>query len=277
MVVIHGLGHELALITFGQDQHQALAIIIAILVLGALIAAHVAATMVSLKRPRATQRALGSVLSTVVAALLSHEKSRQEYSQAEVSPYFWVNGHPPVDLAYQGLASNHFANWRLEVRGEVERPLCLSLADLTAMPKQTQITKHDCIQGWSDVAEWGGVPLGHIIALCQPLPQARYVVFRAMDNKSETEANPEGGGDFFGTLSLNLARHPQTILAYEMNGQPLPIPHGAPLRLRVETQLGFKMVKWLRAIEFVEDYRGIGQGMGGWREDNQYYDTRAGI
>src|SRR5579863_5269783 len=145
------------------------------------------------------------------------------------------------------------------------------------MPKQTQITEHVCTQGWSDVAEWAGVPLRHLIALCRPLPQARYVVFHAMDDKSQTEINPEGPGNFYGTLALNLARHPQTILAYEMNGQPLPVPHGAPLRLRVETQLGFKMVKWVHAIEFVADEQSVGLGMGGWREDYQFYDTRAGI
>jgi DMSO/TMAO reductase YedYZ molybdopterin-dependent catalytic subunit len=277
MVIIHGLGKELALITFGQAQNPTLAIIIAVLVLGGLLALHVVATKVSLAHPRGTQRVLGSLLSRVVSLLLSREKSRQEYARAQISPYFWVNGHPPVADAYLALAGDHFADWRLDVGGLVEHPLCLSLDELRAMPKQTQITKHNCIQGWSDVAEWGGVPLRDIIARCHPLPEARYVVFRAMDNKSQSEVNAEGPGDFYGTLALGLAMHPQTILAYEMNGQPLPVPHGAPLRLRVETQLGFKMVKWVQAIEFVDDFRSVGLGMGGWREDYQYYDTRAGI
>ena len=145
------------------------------------------------------------------------------------------------------------------------------------MPKRTQITKHNCIQGWSDVGEWGGVPLYHIIELCQPLPEARYVVFHAMDDKATSQRDAPAGGFFYGTLNLDLARHPQSILAYEMNGEPLPVPHGAPLRLRVESQLGFKMVKWVHAIEFVANYRSVGDGMGGWREDHQFYDTEAGI
>lgn len=175
------------------------------------------------------------------------------------------------------MARNEFADWRLDVTGAVRQPLRLSLDDLRTMPKETQITKHDCIQGWSDVAEWGGGSMRHIMELCQPLPQARYVVFHAMDDKTTSEVHAPAGGYFYGTLNLRLATNHQTILAYEMNDEPLPVPHGAPLRLRVETQLGFKMVKWLRAIEFIEDYRSVGEGMGGWREDYQYYDIEAGI
>ncbi len=145
------------------------------------------------------------------------------------------------------------------------------------MPKQTQITKHCCIQGWTGIAEWGGVPFCHIIELCQPLPSARYVVFYGFDNKATSEPHPKGAGCYYETVRMQLAVHPQTILAYEMNGQPLPIPHGAPLRLRLETQLGFKMVKYIRAIEFVEDYKSIGKGYGGWPEDNIYRSQEAGI
>ncbi len=165
----------------------------------------------------------------------------------------------------------------LEAGGLVERPLSLTLADLHAMPTQTQITKHCCIQGWSGVADWSGVPLRHIVGLCRPLPGARYIVFYAFDNKSTSEPHAQGPGYFYGAIRLELAQDPQTILAYEMNGQPLPIDHGAPLRLRVETQLGFTMVKYIRATEFVENYAHIGQGQGGWRADYQYFSQEAGI
>ncbi len=176
------------------------------------------------------------------------------------------------------MARDQFANYSLTVGGLVERPLCLTLADLRAMPKQTQITKHCCIQGWSGVAEWGGsAPLHHIARLCQPLPSARYAVFYAFDNKSTSEPHARGPGYFYGTIRVELAEDPQTILAYEMNGQPLSMNHGAPLRLRLETQLGFTMVKYIRAIEFVEDYIHIGKGQGGWREDYQYFSQEAGI
>lgn len=135
---------------------------------------------------------------------------------------------------------------------------------------------HNCIQGWTNVAEWGGVPLAAVVARARPRPEARQLVFHAFDDKGQTEG--EGRfGYFYGTLPLELATRPQTILALEMNGQPLPIEHGAPVRLRVETQLGFKMVKWIRSIEFVEDYATVGMGQGGWREDQQYYTRLAGI
>jgi DMSO/TMAO reductase YedYZ molybdopterin-dependent catalytic subunit len=175
------------------------------------------------------------------------------------------------------LARDNFANYSLEVGGLVRTPLHLTLVDLRALPKQTQITKHCCIQGWSGVAEWTGVSLHHIVRLCHPLPSARYIVFYAFDNKSTSEPHAQGPGYFYGTIRMELANDPQTILAYEMNGQTLPILHGAPLRLRVETQLGFTMVKYIRAIEFVENYKTLGQGQGGWREDFQYFSQEAGI
>src|ERR1019366_8724741 len=134
---------------------------------------------------------------------------------------------------YLAMARDQFANYSLEIGGLVESRLHITLHDLRAMPKQTQITKHCCIQGWSGVAEWGGVSLHHIVELCEPRPSARYIVFYAFDNKSTSEPHAQGPGYFYGTIRLELAEDPQTILAYEMNGQPLPILHGAPLRLRV--------------------------------------------
>ena len=164
----------------------------------------------------------------------------------------------PVDRLWTGA---DFVEWRLSVVGLVEAPLGLSLADLHALPKQTQITKHHCIQDWSAVAE--------LLDRCRPLRSARFLAFHGFDEHD--------GRAYYETIDLELARHPQTILAYEMNGAPLPIPHGAPCRLRVETQLGFKMVKYLRSIELVQDYQQLGDGQGGFREDTQFYGPEAGI
>ena len=155
---------------------------------------------------------------------------------------------PPKEEQYLAMVREEFANYELHVGGLVERPLHLTLADLRRMPKQTQITKHCCIQGRSGIAEWGGVSLRHIVGLCEPLSDAGYIVFYAFDNKSTSEAYAQGPGYFYGTIRSKLAEDPQTILAYEMNEQPLPVLHGAPLRLRVETQLGVAMVKYIRAI-----------------------------
>jgi DMSO/TMAO reductase YedYZ molybdopterin-dependent catalytic subunit len=152
----------------------------------------------------------------------------------------------------------------------VKTPLELSLIDLRSMHARTQVTKHHCIQGWSGVAAWTGVALADLLAACEPLPRAKYIVFHAFDEHVE-------GEPYYETIDLELARHSQTILALDMNGEPLPIPHGAPCRLRVETQLGFKMVKYVHTMEFIEDFRAVGRGQGGFREDTQFYGPEAGI
>jgi DMSO/TMAO reductase YedYZ molybdopterin-dependent catalytic subunit len=245
--------------------------------LAGVLIIHVLATEASLRHPRLVQDAIGSMIDGARRALFGHSISHQQYAKSEIAPYFRVNGRPPADELYATLASNGFAGYELYVGGLVENPVRLSLADFKRLPKHVQITKHCCIQGWSAVAEWGGVPLQQVIDICRPKPSAQYIAFFAFDNKTQTEPHPDGSGYFYGTIHIDLARDPQTILAYEMNGEPLPIAHGAPLRLRVETQLGFMMVKYIERIEFVEDYRDLGCGQGGWREDYQFYSPEAGI
>jgi DMSO/TMAO reductase YedYZ molybdopterin-dependent catalytic subunit len=175
------------------------------------------------------------------------------------------------------MVANGFDDYRLSVGGLVEQPVTLSLGELQALGVQSQTTEHNCIQGWTGIAEWSGVPLSRLIDRVKPLPQARFIVFYAMDDKGLTDEHEDRYGYFYGSLAIELASDPQTILAVGMNGVPLSPEHGAPVRLRAETQLGFKMVKWLRGVEFVEDLSGIGQGQGGWREDFQQYSTSAGI
>jgi methionine sulfoxide reductase catalytic subunit len=279
LVVLHVFRKGLAVIVLGEthDPHLTRALAVWLSGLAGIVIIHVVMTMYSRHRPRGVQKAIQALTDPFRTLLFGHEISAQHYSQVDISPYFWMNGRPPKEETYLEMARDQFANYILEAGGLVERPLSLTLADLRAMPKQTQITKHCCIQGWSGVAEWGGVSLRHIVGLCRPLPTARYIVFYAFDNKSTSEPHAQGPGYFYGTIRLKLAQDPQTILAYEMNGQPLPVDHGAPLRLRVETQLGFTMVKHIRAIEFVEDYAHIGQGQDGWREDYQYFSQEAGI
>jgi DMSO/TMAO reductase YedYZ molybdopterin-dependent catalytic subunit len=143
--------------------------------------------------------------------------------------------------------------------------------------RQSQRVLHNCIQGWTSIGEWSGLPLAQLADYVRPLPQARYVCILTMQNCCRDEPSADGAGQFYELIDLELAYKPQTLLAYEMNGRPLPIKHGAPLRLRVETQLGFKMAKYVNQIEFVGDYSGIGMGMGGWREDNIYFGRVAEI
>ncbi|MGH3630375.1 MAG: molybdopterin-dependent oxidoreductase, partial [Sciscionella sp.] len=178
---------------------------------------------------------------------------------------------------YKIMAAHHFADWSLQVAGMVKHPLTLSLADLRAMAGQRQGILHNCIQGWTSIAQWGGVPLGTLLDLAEPETGARYVLSHSYQLVERDEPNPKGTGHFYEVMDLSLARQRQTILAYEMNGRPLPVEHGAPLRLRVETSVGFKMVKWVDRIELIDDYSRLGAGMGGWREDNMYYDKEGEI
>ena len=165
----------------------------------------------------------------------------QEFTEADLSPFFRSNGTSmPEGDEYQALARNGFADWQLEVDGLVEKPVKLSLAELRAMPRRTQITRHDCVEGWSAIGKWTGVPLSNVLAMVKPQPSARYVVFHCAD--------PMGGSltpeYYYESIDMDDALHPQTILAYGLNGKDLPIPNGAPIRLRVERQLGYKHAKY---------------------------------
>lgn len=268
-------------IVLGNAQgNLGLAITIAVIALIVVALIYVWASWQTLRNRRGMQHALGFLVDPVRKALLQRAVSKQHYKPSDLSPYFWVNGRPPESEEYKALVQYNFRDWKLEVCGLVVTPAAFSLEDLRQLPKQTQITKHNCIQGWSGVAEWGGVCLTEMINLVGVKPEARYAVFTSYQKGKQsvkpdlTEAQEQ---TFYEVLEMDLVRHPQTILAYEMNGQPLPIEHGAPVRLRVETLLGYKMVKYLRSIEFVEDYRHIGEGQGGFREDFQYYGISAEI
>ena len=218
--------------------------------------------------------------------LLGANRLAPEFSGSDISPNFKANGTSnPPDKAYKALATNDFVDWRLRVDGLVANPLNLSLPDLRAFPARTQITRHDCVEGWSCIGKWTGSPLSEVLARAGTRSQARFVVFRCADTMEGGEAVGETKTRtsldnqpirYYESLDLIDALHPQTILAYEMNGQPLPVAHGAPLRLRVERQLGYKMAKYLMRIELVDSYAAIGGGRGGYWEDRGY-DWYAGI
>ena len=269
LVVIDDFPRNMAWIVHGENAMAQASIAVGLGGLVVVAILHVSATRFSLRRPERVQSLLGAATMPVQRFLLHHVTSRQRYSAGDAG-FFRVNGRPPDVAEYRALAQSDFRDWRLRVTGLVSAPLSLSLVELHAMPMRTQVTLHHCIQGWSGIAAWTGVPLADILALCAPLSNARYVVFRAFDEHVE-------GKPYYETIDLELARHAQTLLALDMNDEPLTIPHGAPCRLRVETQLGFKMVKYIRSIELVDDYRAIGRGQGGFREDTQYYGPEAGI
>ena len=194
----------------------------------------------------------------------------QEFSQSEVAPTFRGNGTlNPMDADYQALRQAGFAGFRLMVAGLVEKPLELSLDELRAMPSRTQITRHDCVEGWSCIGKWKGVPLGTVLDRVRPLPSAKFVVFRCYDSM---EGPTLDGRDsrYYESIDLDEAHHAQTILAYDLNDKALPVLNGAPLRCRVERQLGYKQAKYVRAIELVASFASIRGGKGGYWEDEGY-------
>jgi methionine sulfoxide reductase catalytic subunit len=271
MVIVERFPENMGNIVLGQGIGTSMVTAIALFALYfvAVVIINVWITGISLKKPRKIQNALDIFIVPAKYTLFRKAISKQQFRRSDVSPYFRINGYPPETKEYQDLVNDNFASWKLKVYGLVETPMELSLADLNVIRKQSQITEHYCIQGWTAIAEWAGVPMQYIILQCKPLSAARYVVFRSYQYTD--------GDEFYEVLDLEIVKHPQTILAYEMNAEPLDIGHGAPLRLRAETQLGYKMVKWLKSIEFVSDYKNIGKGQRGHREDHMYYSSRAGI
>ncbi|WP_063015557.1 molybdopterin-dependent oxidoreductase [Nocardia nova] len=273
MVFFWSWGQLSALMIFGQVRNINWAIALSFVIIGAIVLLHIAATVWSLRDPRSVQRVLGAFVRRLRLGLLRPLTPRQDYSTRALSPEHRVNGKPPTALPYKVMAAHNFADWRLDVGGLVEHPMRLSLDDLRAIGEpQTQRVLHNCVQGWSSIGEWTGLPLRELVARAGPLPDAKYLCFLTMQDTGRDDPSADGVGQFYEVLDLELADSPQTLLAYRMNGEPLPIEHGAPLRLRVENQVGFKMAKWIDRIEFVSDYSHIGRGMGGWREDNIYYD-----
>jgi DMSO/TMAO reductase YedYZ molybdopterin-dependent catalytic subunit len=201
-----------------------------------------------------------------------HEPLAREFSEREMSPVFRANGSRDVaDAGYQMHVQQGFAQWALAVDGLVRRPLALPLAALMALPQRVQITRHDCVEGWSAIGKWQGPQLSRVLDMAGLLPAARYVVFHCADHY--------GGGamPYYESIDQVDAYHPQTILAWRMNDRPLPVDHGAPLRLRVERQLGYKHAKYVMRIEARASLAGLYGGKGGFWEDDADYAWYAGI
>ena len=204
-------------------------------------------------------------LNRRVQALLAPSSAMaKEYTEADISPVFRPNGTTlPNTPAYQALLANQFRDYRLQVDGLVSRPAMLSIDDLKKLDTRTQITRHDCVEGWSVIGKWQGTLLSAVLDHVGVDPQARFVVFHCFD---EMDVDTP----YYESVDIDEARHPQTLLAFALNDKPLPVPNGAPLRLRVGRQLGYKQAKYLRRIEVVKSFDAIGDGKGGYWEDQGY-------
>ncbi|HWE39825.1 MAG TPA: molybdopterin-dependent oxidoreductase [Isosphaeraceae bacterium] len=289
MVVWHGFGDEMGKMVLGEGhtRRASHAIGLGLGIVGAVVLLHVAANLASAYRKQGTHRVLSALVDPVRRAFLHRLVNVQDYPETAITPWFRINGYPPIaefpqaqagDDTYERLLAGNWADYQLEVLGAVEQPLSLTLEDLRAMPRQEQTTLHNCIQGWTSIGRWSGVRVRDLLALCGPRPEARYLAFLSFGFQEKPGGVAESTGTrYYECIDLLTAEQPTTIVAFELNGEPLRIEHGAPLRLRVETKLGFKMVKYLRAIEVVDDYRKLGAGMGGVREDEQQFDMGAEI
>jgi DMSO/TMAO reductase YedYZ molybdopterin-dependent catalytic subunit len=213
------------------------------------------------------------VSRAVHKALIPRKAMAQEFTSADLSPQFRSNGtSDPNSAIYQALVKNNFADWMLKVDGLVGTPMQFSLAQLRALPSRTQITRHDCVEGWSAIGKWTGVPLSEILRAVKPDASAKYVVFHCAD-----PMNSDGTEPYYESIDMDDAYHPQTILSYALNDVTLPVPNGAPLRLRVERQLGYKQAKYLMRLELVSSLDDIHGGKGGYWEDSNGYQWYAGI
>jgi sulfoxide reductase catalytic subunit YedY len=270
MVALSGFERNMNHIMLGTDDTTRTGMYLFFVLLGAIIVLNALANYLAWRHPRMIQHIARTLVGPVMSSLLDRAVPRAEFDREDISPFFWANGKMPTSEEWKTLANDSFEEYRLKVYGLVDNPVELSLRDLIGMGKRTQITLHHCIQGWSGIAQWGGLPMSDLFGLVRPRREARAVVFYSFGEGAE-------GGEFYDSLSLEDALHPQTLLAYEMNFKPLNVLHGAPLRLRVENQLGFKMVKWIKAVEFVDDIRKIRKGEGGYNEDNEYFGELANI
>jgi DMSO/TMAO reductase YedYZ molybdopterin-dependent catalytic subunit len=214
---------------------------------------------------------LAEPLSMRLQRALTGNRLAAEFPASMISPVFRPNGSiNPQTPEYLALKAGAFRDYRLQIVGLVERPLAFSLDALRAMPTRTQITRHDCVEGWSVIGQWSGVPLAHLLALARPRLGARHVVFHCFDDIAGD------GSRYYESIDLDDAYHPQTLAAHSLNGAPVPIQNGAPVRMRIERKLGYKQPKYVHRIELVDGFTRFAGGKGGYWED-QGYDWYGGI
>lgn len=270
LIAMTGFARNMNHIVAGTDDARRTGEYLGFLGIGLVVFSWIAAHYVSWRHPRALQRAQKVVTYPLMRSTFNRLLPGQHYTEGDISPYFWPNGKIPVRADWCRLARDGFRGYRLRVSGLVDKPVELSLAEIRALGNVTQITMHHCIQGWTGIAKWGGLPMRTLVGLVRPQPEARVVAFFSFGEATY-------GGVYYDTQSLENVMRAECILAFEMNGMPLIDVYGAPLRLRVENQLGYKMVKWIERIEFVHSEKELGEGEGGKNEDEEYFDLLPNI
>ena len=273
MVFSAGLIENLNHIFRGVNDDSYGGLLIFVIAMALIAVAWIAATPFTLKHPRLVQR-FARAITGWAENLLEDFTPVANFEEKDISPHFWPNGHGPDSEEYRQHQAEGFANYIVKIGGLVENPVELTMDEIKALPKTEQITESFCIQGWSGIAKWGGVRMSEIIKIVRPKPGVRFVVFYAVAS-GPGEYDDEKPGLFYDCHKFKHMKHDQTMLAYEMNGDPIPELHGAPLRLRNELELAFKQIKWIQAIEFVDSFKDLGSGEGGFNPDNEFFDYRA--
>jgi DMSO/TMAO reductase YedYZ molybdopterin-dependent catalytic subunit len=206
----------------------------------------------------------GEALTYATQRLLTRHSLAREFPRSMISNAPFANATPPASDAFQRHQADGFADWRLEVDGMVARPASLSLSDLKSMPFRSQITEVACEEGWSYIAEWIGTPLFEVLNAVGLAPQVRYIVYFSIDD------------DWWDSIDMADALHPQTFLTWGMNDGDLPVSFGGPLRLRVPRQLGYKSVKYITRLTATDSMKHFGKGLGS-AEPEDHYAWYAGI
>lgn len=263
LVIWTGLAQNMNHMVLGTEGSSWLGTILGLIILAVIVLLLWLANKTSWTHPRKVQHTFQRLAGWLSPRVYLKMPPRAQWPESAISPFHWYNGTAPDSQEYQSAVADGFADWRLVVDGEVRNPQSFSMDELTLLPKHSQISETDCVQGWSGIAKWGGVPVREVLKVVEPLPSAKYIVFYAYPQ-------PGMSYEFYDVHDLGQMDSPTALLAYEMNDETLPVLHGAPLRLRNGQQLGFKQVKWLTRISLVKDYRDIHQGEGGFREDNEY-------
>lgn len=270
MVAMTGFVRNMNHIVLGTDDQRSLGVILGLVGIALIVLSWVAAHYISWHHPRALQHAGKLVTYPMQRLTLNRLVPGEHYTTRDISPFFWPNGTLPLRDDWKRLLEGDFRDFKLRVDGLVDNPVELSLQDIEKLGAAGHISLHHCIQGWSGVAEWDGILMKSLVELVRPKSEAKVVAFYSF-------GEARYGGPYYDTQSLENVLKPRCLLASRMNGQPLPAVYGAPLRLRVENQLGYKMVKWIERIEFVASVKQIGKGEGGTKEDDDYFDILPNI
>ena len=255
---------------------------IMLLVILAVVTFWIALSYISLRDRRKTQKFLNRLTEPVRALTVNRMQSRTRrlntYTEDDISPYHWTNGRwptPEESPEWTALAEHDFKDYELEITGT--KTVRVTLDEIKALPQQTQIACHACMQGWTGVAKWKGPKVMDLMALAGPPPEdAKYLLVTSF-GKAQSMHDGRPLEPFYSCIPIDACREDESIFAWEMNDEPLPHTFGAPLRIRIESYVGYKMIKYLRSAEWVSDYAELGDGMGGTREDSGYQLINARI